>query len=81
MQIGLGIASGGWSGCNAVVGKLGTNSTSHSIAVVLAGGGVLLLAQPAGGGVEVAGRSVVLRWGRVVIAGKISTLEIKLLGV
>ena len=43
MQIGLGIASDGWSGCNDVVGSLGTNSTSHGIAVVLGGSGVLLL--------------------------------------
>ena len=64
---GLGIRSSEWSDCTSVVDViLGTNSSVLFSSVVLAGGGVILLqvvAQPAGRGVVVAGRSVEHCWG------------------
>ena len=81
---GPGIRSGDWSECTVVVvAILGTNnSMSYNSALVLAGGGVVLLqvvALPAGSGVVVAGRSVEHCWGRVVRAGNKSTLVIIIL--
>ena len=78
-----GIASGGRSRCT-VVGMSGTSdSSSCGTTILLACNAALQQcgeAQSAGAGIELAGSGVVVRWGRLDIAGKITKLEFTLLG-
>ena len=81
--VGPGIAFGGWSRCTAA-GKSGTiDSLSYDTSMLLAGNVVLQgcgEAQPAAVSAEPAGSGVVVQWGRVDIAGKITELEFIFLG-
>ena len=81
--VGPGIASGGRSWCT-VVGMSGTSNSSPCGTTILLACKFALQwcgeAQSAGAGMELAGSGVVIRWGRVDIAGKITKLEITFLG-
>ena len=81
--VGPGIASGGRSLCT-VVGMSGTNNSSSCCTTILLACKFELQwcgdeAQSAGASMELAG-SLVIRLGRVDIAGKITKLEITFLG-